>query len=125
MTNKKVFILGPMTGIPDDNWPAFIACEERLRALGFVPVSMRQIVDDELGGNRELPSADYMRHALGWLVSVSQVAVLSGWDTSLNAITELLVAKSLALPLLDETGAPLQIDYMFPMFKTLVQSARA
>ena len=32
---KRIYIAGPMTGLPDFNYPAFNAAAARMRALGF------------------------------------------------------------------------------------------
>ena len=33
----RIYIAGPMTGLPDSNYPAFHAAEARLQALGHEP----------------------------------------------------------------------------------------
>ena len=35
MSKQRVYVAGPMTGLPDFNYPAFNAEAQRLRGLGY------------------------------------------------------------------------------------------
>ena len=91
----RLYIAGPMTGIPDLNFPLFHAAAARLRALGFDIVNPAE--------NRAPPSGlwqDYMRLALAQLVRCDGVAVLPGWDDSRGASLEVHIAKALHMPVI-------------------------
>jgi hypothetical protein len=89
----RVYIAGPMTGLPDYNVPAFRAAADLLQAAGAVAVdpSRHGVVD----GFRW---ADYMRRALVDLVACDEVAVLPGWERSRGVALELHVARALGMP---------------------------
>lgn len=73
----KLYLVGPMTGIKDLNFPAFHAEAARLRALGHQVVNPAEINSD--------PSAkwlDCMRADIQQLVTCDSVAMLDGWTAS-------------------------------------------
>ena len=52
----RIYISGPMTGIPDGNRPAFDAVEERLTAQGFFVINPHHI-SDLFGTEEELKAS--------------------------------------------------------------------
>lgn len=105
----KTYISGPMTGIPEFNFPAFFEAEGRLAALGWDPVNPAQ-KDRENGldargltGTESPDSLGFdLRAALLWdLEQVSEsavVAVLPGWHRSKGAQSEVALAIALGIP---------------------------
>lgn len=94
----KIYIAGPMTGLPDFNYPAFNAAQGRLEALGF------DVLNPTLG--EPAPPADdpkpwdwYMRRALGQVITADAVALLPYWEQSRGARLEHAVAWGLGLPI--------------------------
>ncbi len=89
----RVYISGPMTGYPQQNYPAFISAEAELRAAGHVPLNPAR--------NPEQPTwADYMRLDLADVLTADQLAVLPGWEASRGARLEVHVAHALEVPVL-------------------------
>ncbi|MGV9364477.1 DUF4406 domain-containing protein [Amycolatopsis sp. NPDC003731] len=89
----KVYLSGPMTGLPDNNFPAFRAAAAELRAAG--------ITVEDPSDKGIVPGwawADYLRYDLGVLVTCDRVATLPGWRGSPGARLEVRVAKSLSMP---------------------------
>ena len=102
---RRIYIAGPMTGLPEYNFPAFHAAAERLRQAGWKPVNPAENFD----GRTDLPREDYLRADVKLLIECGAVAMLSGWEDSRGAKLEYLLARELALPVLDaETLQPLQ-----------------
>ncbi|CAD6876126.1 DUF4406 domain-containing protein [Methylomonas fluvii] len=88
----RLYLAGPMTGIPDYNYPLFNAMAERLRAKGF---------EVENPAENQAPAcgswAGYMRLALSQLMTCEVVAFLPNWEASRGARLEYQVAKELGL----------------------------
>jgi hypothetical protein len=107
----RIYLAGPMRGIPEFNRPAFQAGTKALRALGhevFSPVEH----DEECGFNwagtagnladAEKTQGFSLRKALSgdlaWIcVHADAVVTLPGWERSLGATAETATAKALGL----------------------------
>jgi hypothetical protein len=99
----KVYIAGPMTGLPDYNYPAFHAAAKRLREQGHEVENPAE----SFGGDQSLPWQRYLRSAIIQVCICDAVAVLPGWQQSKGATLETHIARSLGMPVLDaETLEP-------------------
>lgn len=88
----KIYVAGPMTGLPDDNYPAFRDAAAQLAAEGFA-------VEDPSTNVNPTPD-DYhgwLRAGLRQLVECDAVALLPGWEASGGARLEVNVAATLGL----------------------------
>lgn len=110
----RVYIAGPMTGIPSFNYPAFDAAAERLRAQGYEVVSPAEMDDPEVRAaamanpNGDLATFDAdTGKTWGDLLArdvklvadeVDGIAVLPGWERSRGARLETFVAKLCGKP---------------------------
>lgn len=91
-----VYIAGPMSGLPDYNYPAFNTAAEWLRVEGHEPLNPADT--EVLNDTGEIRSWDwYMRHALGMVIRADGIALLPGWETSKGATLEHLVALQLGM----------------------------
>jgi hypothetical protein len=89
----RVYVSGPMTGIPHHNFPAFHAATAALRAAGYEPVD-----PSVHGADPSKTWTDFLRRDLLDLLSCEAVALLAGWESSRGANLEVYVAKSLEMP---------------------------
>ena len=91
-----IYIAGPMTGLPDWNYPAFFEAEAELREQGF------QVLNPASSGDPasfpERSWSDWIRLALGLLIQCDGVALLDGWEASRGASLEFHVATALGMP---------------------------
>lgn len=97
----KVYISGPMTGLPDYNYPAFHAAATALREAGhdvLNPAEVDALHNPTPGTHQSWQW--YMRHAIRMVADADGVALLPGWQGSRGATVERYVAASLALPVL-------------------------
>lgn len=88
-----LYLCGPMTGLPEWNYPAFEAAAKRLNEAGygvFNPVHN--------GLPASAPWAEHLRRDIGALVTCTGVATLPGTDNSRGAQLELRVATDLEMP---------------------------
>lgn len=97
-----VYITGPMSGIPEFNYPAFHTVAADLRARGLTVVSPAELHD---GGAAppaiERPWSWYMRAALIAMLGCDEVVLLPGWRSSAGAQLEAYIAGALCMPIHD------------------------
>lgn len=97
---RKIYIAGPMTGLPEFNYPAFNAAAAKLRAMGHTVLNPAENPVPPCG-----TWAGYMRMALAQLVQCDCVVLLPGWAESKGALIERKLAQVLGMDvvhLLDE-----------------------
>ncbi len=88
----RVYIAGPMSGLPGFNYPAFHAEAARLRAAGFEVESSADNPRPPCGS-----WAGYMRLAIRQLSHCDAVTFLPGWNGSRGARLEHRIAIELGL----------------------------
>jgi hypothetical protein len=88
----RVYISGPMTGMPNLNFPAFNAAAEVLRVHGFDPVNPVDINPDP-----KATWVDCMRKDIPAVCTCDAIALLPGWEDSRGAHLEVFVARALGL----------------------------
>ena len=88
----RIYIAGPMTGLPEFNYPAFNAAAARLRALGYEVLNPAENPVPPCGTWQ-----GYMRMALTQLVQCQCVALLPGWADSRGALIERKLAQVLQM----------------------------
>lgn len=92
MKKQTFYIAGPMTGLPDLNFPAFHAEAARLRVLGHEVINPAEINPD-----KHLTWLECMRTDIAALVFCDAVQLLSGWQDSKGATLEHHIAERLGL----------------------------
>jgi nucleoside 2-deoxyribosyltransferase len=93
---KKVYISGPITGLPALNKPAFDAAADTLRAQGL------QAVNPHDNGVPPAEAWDkHMRADIKLLMDCDAVVLLQGWENSRGARIEMRLADSLGMPIAD------------------------
>lgn len=90
MSGLRVYVSGPMTGLPEFNFPAFHAAAEALRELGHEVVNP---ADAGVGGG--LSYEDYLRRDLHDLLGCNAICMLPGWEASKGARVEEHMARAL------------------------------
>ena len=88
----RTYLAGPMTGLPDLNFPLFHAEARRLRASGHDVVNPAEINVDPTKGWQ-----DCMRADIAELVKCEAIAMLPGWQQSRGATLEHHIAMQLGL----------------------------
>lgn len=90
----KIYIAGPITGLPEGNKPAFDLAAAQLRLAG------NEVVNPwELEPQQGLPWAHYMKVCIRALVDCDKVYFLPNWQNSKGACLEHKIAWALGLEL--------------------------
>ena len=105
MSQTRLYVSGPMSGLPEYNFPAFHAAARKLRRAGYLVTSPHEV---KLpcgcsGGSGCGPDphvwSDYLRaDLLAMLADCTAVATLPGIEGSRGAKLEIAVAEGLGWP---------------------------
>lgn len=90
----RLYLAGPMTGIPRYNFDEFALAARVLRKAGFAVCSPAELS----GGDTSRAWHEYMRQDLMAMLGCNGVATLSGWETSRGASLEMQVAGACEIP---------------------------
>lgn len=91
----KVYIAGPMTGLPHFNRPAFNQAALNLSFDKHVPLNPAILPDG-------LTEADYMAVGLTMLQRADAIYLLTGWQFSAGARAEHALALKLGLEVIEQ-----------------------
>lgn len=94
---KRIYIAGPMTGLPDLNFPAFNAAAAQLRAVGYHVENPAEINPD-----KEAEWIDCMERDLPQLMTCDAVFALPGWRNSKGARIEVCVARAKGMEVIEQ-----------------------
>ena len=88
----RVYISGPMSGLPEFNYPAFFAAEEELVAAGYA-------VENPARNPEPDPKTweGFMRMAVKQVADCDALVMLPGWESSRGAKVEVDLAKTLGM----------------------------
>lgn len=91
-----IYLSGPMTGLPEYNYPAFREASKKLREFGHVVFDPSEAFE----GKTDLPKEVYMRKDIEMLLQANVVALLEGWEESKGAQLEVEVARQCGIPVI-------------------------
>lgn len=100
---RRIYISGPMSGLPDLNFPAFHRVEAQLLNFGFEVVNPAKL---------NPPDTSYdqcMKTDIREMLTCDTILLIPGWETSKGAHLELHIAhrvgmKAIVLPELSGAG---------------------
>jgi hypothetical protein len=98
--HTRLYIIGPMTGKPDYNRPAFHTAAKHLRSAGFHVINPAETPDPVPGPEWE----DWIRAGITHVLLADGLALLPGTGHSRGAKLELHIACELDLPLHSVAG---------------------
>ena len=98
----KLYLAGPMSGLPEFNYPAFHEAREKLRKAGNEVLCPAENTIEQGIDNSNLPEGfltEQMRFCIKSVLEAEAVAMLPYWARSVGARTEALVAISIGIPI--------------------------
>lgn len=90
-----VYISGPMTGLPDYNYPMFHGVAEALRRRNFAVINPAEF----FGGKADRTRNEYMRESILRLLEADAMVLLPGWEKSAGARLEVAICQELNIPI--------------------------
>lgn len=114
MNKTRIYLSGPMTGIPENNFPAFYQWAASLRSNGYEVVSPAEIQE---AGTWEL----CLRSDLREMCTCDAIALMPGWEGSKGANLELHVAHRLGMRVVH---LPPQFDLVTHLHRQIAFSER-
>ena len=99
----KLYLAGPMSGIPNLNYPEFERAAKYLRGLGYEVFSPRELDLPGYEDNAILRKAFAIEFAFICTDAVA-IAMLPGWEHSKGAFAEWALSKALGHKIIYLTG---------------------
>lgn len=90
---KRVYIAGPMTGLPEKNYPAFNKAAQALRDKGYAVLNPID-VDVNIPEGYSPPYDWFLRQTMQMLCRADAMALLPDWEQSTGAMVEWQFAKA-------------------------------
>ena len=92
---KQIYLSGPMTGLPELNFPAFHSAAQKLRGLGYVVTNPAELDHD--------PNSSWqkcMRNDLKAMLDCDVLVLLEGWERSSGAHLEVHIAHRIGMEII-------------------------
>ena len=112
--HRRIYIAGPMTGLPEWNYPAFNAQALELRKRGYHVENPA-----EHGIVEHAEWVDYLRYDIGRLAACESIFLLPGWEKSNGARLEVSIAKALSMTFIHHPDAKYVTDVEATDFEIL------
>lgn len=94
----RIYVAGPMSGLPEFNYPAFYTAAAALRRKGHDVLNPADVDRLDTGTPRGQRTWHwYMRRTLRMVLEADAIALLPGWENSRGATLEHKVAEALGL----------------------------
>ncbi len=90
----RIYISGPMSGLPDQNRGAFLRAAEVLRQLGCDPVDPGELPEPAAGDEHH----HFLERDLMVMMRCDGGCVLEGWEDSSGCLREIYTASLRGLP---------------------------
>jgi hypothetical protein len=97
----RVYISGPMTGLPNNNTPEFNQAADQLRAAGHQPINPAEVGDEAASWTTEPTWHDCMAAAVWAMEQAQAICYLPGHQASPGARIEAIIAERMRLPVID------------------------
>lgn len=116
--HKRIYIAGPMTGLPENNYPAFHEAAARLRKRAWHVENPAENPNPHTDAACEWTA--YMRMGVSQLMTCHAIYLLPGWQKSKGANLEYFIAQRLGLTIYEHA---LQDDVLEEQLQQLASKA--
>lgn len=107
---KKVYLSGPITGMPNNNIQEFKKYEEKFKNLNFEVINPHNLFSgdevellekclEEKKITFEEYHSHFMRRDIAEMMNCDFIAVLDGWEKSKGANIEVYIARNINMPI--------------------------
>ena len=103
-----VYLSGPMSGLPDNNFPTFHAAAHALRKIGYEVVNPAEFTTDVNGLDSDAAWRKFMQEDIKALVDCQAIVMLPAWAESRGATLERHIAQGLSMRVMTLTDAILE-----------------
>lgn len=91
MIKKTIYLSGPITGLPQNNFKEFALAQESVEALGYKVLNPHDFFQDQ--DTIDFQHQDFMRVCVAKMMKADLVVTLPGWEKSLGATIEVQIAR--------------------------------
>lgn len=88
---KTIYLSGPITGLPQNNYKDFALAQERIEALGHKVLNPHEFFEQK--DVRDWTHNDFMRVCIAEMMKADLVVTLPGWEKSIGATIEVQIAR--------------------------------
>jgi nucleoside 2-deoxyribosyltransferase len=107
-TTITVYLSGPMSGLPELNFPAFNAAAHALRQIGYSVINPAEFKTTTEGMTEAEAWRACMQVDIKALVDCDAIVMLPGWAESRGACLERSIAQGLQMPVMTLTESILE-----------------
>ena len=100
----KIYICGPITGLPNGNKKAFLKAEKKLKKLNYKPINPRRLVGKTEGKLEKEYDYYALKKSLQLFLKTNIIYVLKGWVKSKGAVIEHNLALDMNYEIYYEEG---------------------
>lgn len=125
-TTTVVYLSGPMSGLPEHNFPAFNAAAHALRQIGYSVVNPAEFKTDTTAMTEAQAWRAYMQVDIKALVDCDGIVMLPAWPESRGATLERSIAQGLGMRVMTLTDAILEApEHVEAAYKAVTEMAVA
>lgn len=88
-----IYVCGPITNIPENNFPAFKKVQEVLDSEAISNIIPHEIFDGI--DTKDFTHNDFMKYCVSHLAFCDKVITLKGWESSVDATMEVRIARAM------------------------------
>jgi len=96
---RKLYLSGPITGMPNLNIDEFQKYEDKFKSLNFEVINPHKLHTEE--ETKTFEWHNFMRRDIGAMTECDFIVVLKGWEKSKGANLEVYIARNLSMPIID------------------------